>query len=165
MYNTIRYFLGSTVYTAHGRQMILLILGSVTGLSATLVILSITLSALSLQIGWDLGPQSVYTIIQSVLGYLSCILLTGPAIVNFVLVFLWKSPSNDTNSVLGRCNWDIDVIWSGTGLRCESTHATPWSLWVLGSTIRLTLTLASLVCFKNIRCFSDHKNTDVRMFY
>ena len=48
-----------------------------------------------------------------------------------------------STAYVGRCGWDIDVVWSGLGGQCE--HSPAWGSWIAGSLVRLILTAAVLV--------------------
>jgi len=70
--------------------------------------------------------------------------LLAPAIVTFILVFAWRNTADIDMRFRGRCHWDIDVVWSGPGSRCER-HAPSWGAWLAASIVRLVFTLVVLV--------------------
>lgn len=82
---------------------------------------------------------------QELLHYTSSLLVLGPALVNFALVFAWKHTADLSNSVEGRCHWDIDIAWSGTGHQCAAPEAVSWGYWLAGSLVRLIITALALV--------------------
>lgn len=146
VFTTIRYAIAVTIYVPHDRKTILLVLTSVSAFTVTLVITSIILSIFSRTLGWDISLRSTYVTIQSLLGFSTSLSLLGPAITNFVLVFLWRNASDAANSLRGRCSWDIDVAWSGTGGQCNADHVKGWGFWLGGALFRLILTFIAVVC-------------------
>ncbi|KAI0077004.1 hypothetical protein K474DRAFT_1173425 [Panus rudis PR-1116 ss-1] len=143
VYTSIRYFIAITNFTSHDRRIILLVLGSVSAFSALLVSLSFLLSSLSAYLGWDHDLAPLYATFQSFLGYSSSLFLLGPAIVNIVILALWKhSPPSPADSMQGRCTWDIDAIWTSITRNCaDNGRAVPWGFWLAGAIVRLVLTL------------------------
>ncbi|KAI0791036.1 hypothetical protein C8Q75DRAFT_86218 [Abortiporus biennis] len=148
VYNTTRYYAAATIYTTHERRTIVLILGSLSGLSSVLVLCSFILSAIGYHLlGRNLGPHFVYFSLQSLLGFSSCLLLSAPAVVNFIFVFLWRSSPVPSESLEGRCHWDLDIFWSGTGSQCDSTESISWTLFLVGAVLRLVFTLVAVFAF------------------
>ena len=70
------------------------------------------------------------------------------SIINIVLVNIWRTPHNPTQfgrSVQGRCHWDIDVVWSGTGMVCAQKGAKPFGDWLGAAICRLALSAMLVV--------------------
>ncbi|KAI0693091.1 hypothetical protein C8T65DRAFT_668748 [Cerioporus squamosus] len=145
IYNTIRYYLGAWLHPYRERQVIALVLGSCTALCIACNAVSVIISATAPHLGWYYRPRSKHVLLQSFLHYSSSLCVLGPAVVNFVLVFLWRNTGDASNSLRGRCRWDIDVVWSGLGGECG--HSPAWGYWVAGSSVRLILTAAFLIAY------------------
>jgi len=77
------------------------------------------------------------------LPYLASFLLVAPAVVNIILVVLWRSSNDPQTTLRGRCGWDIDVVWSGTGLACDRSPS--FVSWLGGAVSRLCITMLVLV--------------------
>ncbi|KAH8077102.1 hypothetical protein BXZ70DRAFT_707715 [Cristinia sonorae] len=147
LFTTIRYAIAVTIYVSHDRNTILVVLASVCGFSVALVTTSILLSIFSRTLGWNVGLRSPYETIQLLLGLGTSVSVLGPAIMNVVLVFLWKNSSTAADSLRGRCSWDIDVSWSGTGGQCGAGQAKGWGWWLGAALFRLTLTLIAVMAY------------------
>ncbi|KAI0946294.1 hypothetical protein AcV7_010309 [Taiwanofungus camphoratus] len=147
IFNTVRYFVASTIYKSRDRQIILLVLGTSTALSVASIIASLTIAAFAPHLGWAYRHNAPHIVVQTVLKYLASALLLGPAVVNLVLVFVWRHSTDAISTLLGRCHWDIDVVWSGTGRRCDTSHSPAWGYWIAGSVVRVILTLIVLVIY------------------
>lgn len=145
VFTTVRYAIAVTIYVSNDRKSILIVLASVSAFTVTLVSASIVLSVFSRTLGWDLGLRSSYVTIQTLLGYSISLSLLGPAITNFILVFLWRNASDAGDSLRGRCSWDIDVAWSGTGGQCTTGRAKGWGFYLGGAVFRLLLTFTAVV--------------------
>ena len=145
VFTTIRYAVAVTIYVSNDRKTILIVLASVSAFTVTLVLASIILSIFSRTLGWDITRRSPYITVQSLLGYSTSLSVLGPAVTNFVLVFLWRNASDTADSLRGRCSWDIDVTWSGTGGQCTAGHAKDWGLWLGGAVFRLLFTFTAVV--------------------
>jgi hypothetical protein len=79
----------------------------------------------------------------------TCIIAT--ALVNTILVPIWRygtplDPFSIAHSLQGRCSWDVDIIWTGTGNRCRQ-HPTPYGAFVAAAVTRTVLTTCFLVAF------------------
>jgi hypothetical protein len=74
---------------------------------------------------------------------LASFLLFAPAVVNFVLVFVWRNTESNL-SLRGRCHWGFDVVWVGVGGQC-TTDSPAWGVWLTTAIFRLALTAAVLV--------------------
>lgn len=145
MYNTVRYFVAFTIYTARDRQIALLVLGTASALSFAFLSLSILLSFFAPPLGWKHQSRSLYTRLQILLNYSASVLLLGPAVANIVFVAVWRRSPDPGLSLQGRCHWDIDVFWTGTGFQCDVTHAVAWGYWLAGAIVRLVFTASILV--------------------
>lgn len=145
MYNATRYFIAFTVYSSHERQVTLLVLGSVAMFAFACTFTSLLLGFFAPRFGWNASSKPGCRRIRSSLDYLSSVLLLAPAIVNLIFVFIWRRSPDASNTIEGRCHWDIDVAWSGTGLQCSSRDAVLWGFWLAGSVVRLVLTAVVLV--------------------
>ncbi|KAI8990371.1 hypothetical protein BD414DRAFT_483405 [Trametes punicea] len=145
VYNTVRYFVGAILHQYRDRQIVAIALGSCSALCVACVLVSIIIDASAPQLGWYYLPRSAYVLLQDFLIYSSSFCVLAPAIVNFVLVFLWRDPSDTLNSLRGRCRWDIDVVWSGLGGQCEPSPA--WRYWLAGSLVRLILTALIIIAY------------------
>ncbi|TFK92158.1 hypothetical protein K466DRAFT_643503 [Polyporus arcularius HHB13444] len=145
IYNTIRYYLAAWLHPYRERQVIALVLGSCTALCIACNAVSVIISATAPHLGWYYRPRSKHVLLQSFLHYSSSLFVLGPALVNFVLVFLWRNSQDTANSLRGRCRWDIDVVWSGLGGECGDSPA--WGYWVAGSLMRLILTAVFLIAY------------------
>lgn len=64
------------------------------------------------------------------------------ATINFIFTVLWHYPNGPSSSLSrtteGRCHFDFDVFWTGTGRRCSPGIG--WGYLFAGSVIRLVLT-------------------------
>ncbi|CCM00702.1 uncharacterized protein FIBRA_02742 [Fibroporia radiculosa] len=145
VYNTVRYYLAASLYSYRERQIILLVLGTSAALSLTLIFTALIIALFAPQLGWVHRPGAPHVLVQACLSFCASALLLGPAIINLVFVFLWRHSSNTDNTLQGRCHWDVDVFWSGLGVRCERSPA--WGSWVAGAVVRLVLTFAFLVAY------------------
>jgi len=76
---------------------------------------------------------------------LASFLLVAPAIINTVLVIVWRASDDPQTTLRGRCNWDIDVVWSGVGLACDRSPS--FVSWLSGAVSRLCLTGLVLVTY------------------
>lgn len=120
-------------------------LGSVAVLSVALTMTSSLLALFAPHFGWNYSSKSPYTRLQIFLNISSSILLLGPAVVNIVLTLLWRRSPDHDQSLQGRCHWDIDVAWSGTGFQCDATKAIAYGYWLGGAIARLVVTVLILV--------------------
>ncbi|KAH9943904.1 hypothetical protein B0H21DRAFT_747516 [Amylocystis lapponica] len=145
VYNTVRYYVAFTVYPFRTRQIFALALGTSTAVSLAFIVSSLIIAAFAPHLGWIDRPRAPHVIAQCVLNYCSSVLLLAPAVVNFVLVFVWRHSSDVVTAIAGRCHWDIDVVWSSLGARCAASPA--WGFWVAGSLVRMLITFAFLAAY------------------
>ena len=75
--------------------------------------------------------------------FLVAFFLFAPAVVNLVLVFVWRHVGSSL-SLRGRCHWNVDVVWVGVGGQCVP-HAPAWGVWLAAAISRLALTAIVLV--------------------
>ena len=91
-----------------------------------------------------------YRLRRSIVYFLTCLssaLVIGLTIINLVLVNVWRRPSNPAQfdrSVQGRCHWDLDVVWSGTGMACADEEDKSFDAW-LGAAITRSVASAVLM--------------------
>lgn len=149
VYNTVRYFVAFSIYTARDRQIALLAFGTAAALSFASLMLSLLLSFFAPHLGWKHRSRSSYTRFQVLLTYTASFLILGPAVGNVVFVALWRDSSDPGLSIHGRCHWDIDVLWTGTGFECDVNHSVSWGSWLAGSVIRLLLTVGVIVSLRH----------------
>ncbi|KAF9511497.1 hypothetical protein BS47DRAFT_1346655 [Hydnum rufescens UP504] len=79
-------------------------------------------------------------------------ILFGICIANVILVSVLRRPTDPAHpdtyarAIQGRCTWDVDAIWTGTGMACgDGMHV--WSLYLVAAILRLIITAAVLVLF------------------
>ena len=77
------------------------------------------------------------------LHFLVSFFLFTPAVVNLVLVFVWRHAGSGL-SLRGRCHWNLDVVWVGMGGQCVP-DAPAWGVWLAAAISRLILTAIVLV--------------------
>ena len=83
--------------------------------------------------------------------YLSSLCIFAIALINAILVPIWRygtpsEPFSVAHSLQGRCKWDVDVIWTGTGNQCRRDPA-PYGAFVAAAVTRTVLTAGLLVAF------------------
>ncbi|KAI0331335.1 hypothetical protein GY45DRAFT_629593 [Cubamyces sp. BRFM 1775] len=145
VYNTVRYYVGAMQHQYRERQIVAIVLGSCSALCVACILVSIIVIASAPHLGWFHRPRSTHVLLQDFLNYSSSLFVLAPAVANFVLVFVWKNPSDPLNSLHGRCHWDIDVVWSGLGGQCQSSPA--WGTWLAGALVRLILTVSVIIAY------------------
>ncbi|KAI0633025.1 hypothetical protein C8Q77DRAFT_1058952 [Trametes polyzona] len=145
VYNTVRYYVGAMLHTYRDRQIVAIVLGSSSALCIACLLVSIIIAASAPHFGWYYRPRSTHVLLQEFLNYSSSLFLLAPAVVNFVLVILWRNSSDPLNSLRGRCHWEIDVVWSGLGGQCD--HSPAWGTWLAGALVRLILTAAVIIAY------------------
>lgn len=148
-YNSIRYFLSFPSFISQERQLFALVLGASTTLSLALVGASILFNVLlPPDIDFPISSGIINIIQRIVLPYFASWFILAPSIVNFVLVFVWKHSSDPQKTLQGRCSWDIDVVWSGIGMRCRAPGSSPgWPPWLIGAFFRLVFTFCVLAYY------------------
>lgn len=141
IYNTTRYFLSFPGFFSRQRQIISLCLGASTTLCFAVLASSLLLAVLN-PCAHDPSNVIEYTR-GNILPYLASFLLVAPAIVNLILVILWRTSNDPQTTLRGRCRWDIDVVWSGVGLICDRSPS--FASWLSGAVSRLCITSMVLV--------------------
>ena len=89
----------------------------------------------------QLLPQRISP--RHALHFLVSFFLFTPAVVNLVLVFVWRHAGSGL-SLRGRCHWNLDVVWVGVGGQCVP-DAPAWGVWLAAAISRLILTAIVLV--------------------
>lgn len=143
-YNAIRYFIAYAFYTSSTAQTVSLALGSCTTFSVALLLTSALIASFAPHLISARMSNRFLHAIRVTLRYLASFFLLGPAIVSFVLLFLWRNASDPDLRFRGRCHFDIDVVWTGPGSRCEP-HAPAWGAWLAASIVRLVFTFGVIV--------------------
>ncbi|KAF9646147.1 hypothetical protein BDM02DRAFT_292919 [Thelephora ganbajun] len=144
IYNTIRYFLSFPDFFSRQRQIISLCLGTSTTLCVAVLVSSLLLAVLNPYAHGDPSNAVEYTR-GLILPYLASFLLLTPAIVNLVLVVMWRTSNDPQTTLRGRCHWDIDVVWSGVGLVCDRSPS--FASWLSGAVSRLCITSLVLITY------------------
>jgi hypothetical protein len=89
------------------------------------------------------------SIIIHSLAYLSSAVVLGLTMINLVLVNVWRTPRDPAQfarSIQGRCHWDLDVVWSGTGMACAAQgNARPFGVWLGAAIFRLVMSAVLVV--------------------
>lgn len=142
-YTVVRYFLAYTVSRSITGQITNIVLGGVSTLAVPLIIsLSLfrafehPLLAQELSLGMLMNTTVVLILLVS-----TCIM--GPAITNFVFLFLWRSGVEKELDISRKCHFDIDVVWQ-TSSSCASS---PWGVWLGLGIVRLVLTAGLLIIY------------------
>jgi len=113
-------------------------------LSSTLLYASTLLASLFRRRYPSLQP---IPLASRILIFLASVFLIGPATVNIILLTSWRNPRSvtDTRTISGRCNWDVDAVWSGTGQSCEGQDGIPFGAWLAASISRFVVSLLVVV--------------------
>ena len=144
-YNTVRYFIAFQSYSSSTAQSVSLALGTSTTLSLSLLAASTLIASFSSHLVSAHISYRLLHIIRKTLRGLATLFLLAPAIVDFVLIFVWRNTSDFDLRFRGRCRLDIDVVWTGPGSHC-GTNAPSWGAWLAASAVRLIVTLIVVVC-------------------
>ncbi|KAF7369737.1 hypothetical protein MVEN_00305300 [Mycena venus] len=146
IYTTVRYFLAFAIYpSSTSGQMAAIVLATMSLVSFALLFAAAVIPFLQIYLlGHNVTIAALLTV-RMVLRYLSSLLLLVPAVINFALVFAWRSSSDSALNMGNRCDVDIDVVWS---IRSHSTCSPPpWGVWLALSIVRLLLTIAILIIY------------------
>ncbi|KAJ7123691.1 hypothetical protein C8R44DRAFT_735326 [Mycena epipterygia] len=163
LYTTVRYFLAFAVYQSSTGQVVALVLATVGSVSFAVLFATAVIPFLQLYLlGRNISIDALLTV-RMVLRYISSVLLLGPAVVNFALVFAWRSSSDVALDMGKRCDVDIDVVWS---IRSHQSCPIPsWGAWLALSIARLLVTLAvltiyhiSIASYRHVRRPSRHRH-------
>ncbi|KAJ7038875.1 hypothetical protein C8F04DRAFT_950626 [Mycena alexandri] len=146
LYTTVRYFLAYAIYPS-----------STDGQIAAIVLATVSIASFAVLLGSAVIPfLQMYLLarhisieallaVRTVLRYLASVLIVGPAVVNFALVFAWRRSSDSALNMANRCDVDIDVVWS---IRSHPTCASPsWGAWLALAIVRLLVTVALLAIY------------------
>ena len=144
VYNTVRYFIAFAFYRSRTAQAISIVLATSTTLTIGLHLASALLASFSFHlVSTRISHKNLHTI-REILRYLASFLVLAPAVVSFVLVFELRNTQDPDLYFLGRCRWDIDVVWSASRGHCR--NATPvWGTWLAAAITRLIITLIVIV--------------------
>ena len=119
-------------------------LGTSSGLSCAFSLCALVLSIVKRKLLLRGLPIKHLDYICSSFHYLSSICLLGPAVTNFVYLFIWNHSTNPHYSLNRRCHVDIDVIWSTSTHLCND-EAPSTAIWIILSSLRLAVTLFIIV--------------------
>ena len=144
VYNTVRYFIAFASYRSRTAQTISLVLAACTTLATGLNLASNLLACFSFHlVSTRISHNSLHTA-RKILRYLASFFLLAPAVVSFVLVFVLRNAQDSDLHFLGRCHWDIDVVWSASRNHCGNA-APLWGAWLAATIVRLIVTLVFIV--------------------
>ncbi|KAK7055563.1 hypothetical protein R3P38DRAFT_2847836 [Favolaschia claudopus] len=146
IYTTVRYFLAFAIYPSNSNgEMATLALATLSLVSFALLFAAGVLQYLQTYlIGHNITIKALLNI-RTTLRYSAAVLVLVPALVNFILVFVWRTSSDSALNMGNRCDLDIDVVWS---IRSHSTCTPPaWGAWLALAIVRLLITAAILVTY------------------
>ena len=150
LYNTIRYFIAFSLYRSRTAQAISLILAASTTLTIGLHLASVLLASFSSYlISTRISHKNLHTT-REILRYLASFFVLAPAVVSFALVFVLRGAQDPDLHFVGRCHWDIDVVWSASRSRCGNA-APGWGVWLAAAIVRLIATLIIIVRIYPVR--------------
>lgn len=146
IYCTIRYFMSITVYdTDPLRRRIAISLGTLTTLSTLFFALeTIVVYALSMHLFIPLHLRAYIHFLT----YFASFLVITPALVNVGVIAAWRYPHSVgefERTIRGRCVWDVDAVWTGTGMECSGAEEVSFGVWIGAGVVRLLATLV-VVC-------------------
>ncbi|KAF9484177.1 hypothetical protein BDN70DRAFT_872875 [Pholiota conissans] len=152
IYNTIRYFIAFPIYgrNATEGQSFSFALGTSAGVSFALALCAQALFFVKFNL--RVGPPAFRHLTRalSVLYYLSSLFILAPAIINPVLIFVWRNSPNPLYNIHSRCySVEVDVVWSVSHNSCIN-KSLPWGIWLTLSFIRLILTFLVLIIYHTI---------------
>lgn len=143
IYNTTRYFITFASQNSKQGQIVSLVLGICTCVSFALLVTAEILSFFQLYLLMYSISFRILTLITTGSLYLSSITLLAPAIVNLIMLFVWRNSSNKELSTEIRCHIDIDVIWSVSKQVCSEPYS--WGALVALAITRLGITAVFIV--------------------
>ncbi|KZV67965.1 hypothetical protein PENSPDRAFT_687645 [Peniophora sp. CONT] len=154
-YTGVRYFIAFVMYRSSTRRTLSLALGvsSLVALSLSLVLAS-SKPVLGPLVRTRPDLLRLFMVAARIARACVTLLTLGPAIVNLVLVFVWRNDGDPEVRLRGRCRWDIDVDWTtGVGSRCESPT---WGVWLAAAIVRLVMTAMTLVVY-HVACLAHDR--------
>ncbi|KAA1474093.1 hypothetical protein DENSPDRAFT_840636 [Dentipellis sp. KUC8613] len=149
LYTTVRYFVAYVIYSAADRQIVALSLGISSLVSFTCLLLFSLRSVVPFHLFFNQDFQKlrrIQALGRIVTPYLISFFLIAPAIINLVLVFIWRRTSVADLGLQGRCHWDLDVVWRSVGGQC-TTSVPAWGVWLAAAIARLIVTAVVLIIF------------------
>ncbi|KAF5353258.1 hypothetical protein D9756_008036 [Leucocoprinus leucothites] len=144
IYNTARYFIAFTAYDSDVGQSVSLALGICTGVSFAFLATAAIFSFFKLHLLMHSFSLRILTLTITASLYLSSLTLLAPAIVNMVMLCIWRNSSDPELSTEARCRIDIDVVWSHSNQKCSEPYG--WGALMALAATRLGLT-AVLIAF------------------
>ncbi|KAJ3559704.1 hypothetical protein NP233_g11199 [Leucocoprinus birnbaumii] len=145
IYNTIRYFIAFTAYRLVEGQVVALVLGICTIISFASLSTAAIFSFFKLHLLMHSFPLRLLTWIVAFSLHLSSLTLLAPAIINLIMLFIWRTSPNQELSTESRCLIDIDVVWSHSDLTCSEPYG--WGALVALSATRLGLTAVLIALY------------------
>ena len=146
IYNTVRYFIAFSDSGDPTNQILCLALGTSTGISFLLSFSSFLLAIRDrngLKHGLKVTPNYL-SYVRTTMVYLSSFCLLCPAVVNFILLFIFKDSVDPYFNVDNRCHLDVDLVWSVSNTLCNN-KSPAWAVWFTLSALRLVLTFIIIV--------------------
>ncbi|KAJ6554367.1 hypothetical protein B0H19DRAFT_1071770 [Mycena capillaripes] len=146
IYTTVRYFLAFAIYpSSTGGQVVSIVLATVSLVSFAVLLAAAVVPFLQTYLLGQNISITVLLTVRMVLRYMSSVFILVPAVVNFALVFAWRTSSDSALNMGNRCDVDIDVVWS---IRSHSTCSPPpWGAWLALAIVRLLVTLGILAIY------------------
>ncbi|KXN92542.1 hypothetical protein AN958_05397 [Leucoagaricus sp. SymC.cos] len=145
IYNAARYFVAFTSYDSDEGQIVSLVLGICTSISFALLATAAIFNFFKLHLLMHSISLRLLTLIITSSLCLSSLTLLSPAIVNMVMLFVWRSRVDQELSTETRCRIDIDVIWSASKETCSRPYS--WGAWMALSATRLGLTAVLIALY------------------
>jgi len=143
IYNTTKYLIAFVSHDSKQGQIVSLVLGICTCISFALLVIAAIFSFFQLHLLMYSISLWILTLITTSLLYLSSMTLLAPAVVNLIMLCVWRNSSNKQLSTETRCHIDIDVVWSPSKQTCSEPYA--WGALVALAATRLGLTAVFIV--------------------
>lgn len=133
-YTTVRYCLAATGGLGDFEGACALVLGIVSALSVTLVIISILMPLFPRQ-----ARPHVWRYARLLCRTCYLLLLCAAAVMNLVLVLIWHPTQ--------LCDWDIDASWytSNVNTTTSPCDTVSFAAWTVAATLRVVVTLILVV--------------------
>ncbi|KAG6877631.1 hypothetical protein C0993_005452 [Termitomyces sp. T159_Od127] len=145
VYNSVRYFLAFTVYESVGGQVASLLLGISTAAVFALTVCSIVVWLFQPYLLVHHVPSHFLLRTRTIFHSAASLALFAPAVVNTVLLFVWKNNPITELNIRRRCHVDIDVIWSvSSEQQCKPPA---WDVWIVLSILRLVITTIVIILY------------------